>query len=252
MKYKRKKTRVSKYISSADDKASRVNKKRISRAALLFIICFFLSRIPLSESGYIKAVFTKSTGAFGVKSEELLDKTARYITDFCFGYLKNEANDDTMVFAKEEKNTASAGEKAPSVPEEEKAVFLPLIPYRGDITSEFGERVHPLSDEITFHNGIDIAANEGDEIKACFDGEVIISEYNEYSGNYIIISHMDGYTSSYAHMSKLLLGAGTKVKKGEVIGLAGSTGSATGPHLHFEIRKDGTPLDPYAICSVNE
>jgi murein DD-endopeptidase MepM/ murein hydrolase activator NlpD len=142
-------------------------------------------------------------------------------------------------------------EPAPT-PKSEKTGFLPSMPCDGELSSEFGERIHPLSGDSTFHNGIDIALDEGDPVTACFDGEVITSEYNDYSGNYVIIKHIDDYTSSYAHMSRLEVPVGTLVKKGDVIGLAGSTGSATGPHLHFEIRRGGTPLDPWKMIEMND
>lgn len=252
MKYKHKKTRVSKYISSANDKTSNKGKKRGLTAALVIVACLVFVKSPLKETEYVKKVFVKITDGFDIKASEFLDKTGEYIADFCFGYLKNETKDDALVHAENDEVLKETAVEAGTPYEEAKPRFLPIMPADGEISSEFGERVHPLNEEITFHNGIDIALSEGDEIKACFDGVITKSEYNEYSGNYILITHIDGYTSSYAHMSKLILSEGTAVKKGDVIGLAGSTGMATGPHLHFEIRNEGTPLDPYALITKNE
>ena len=125
------------------------------------------------------------------------------------------------------------------------------MPCAGEISSPFGKRVHPLSGEETTHNGIDIAANTGTDILCVEDGTVQKSEYNQFSGNFIVIAHSDGYTSSYAHLMESKVKPGDTIKKGQLIGISGSTGAVTGPHLHMEIRKDSTPVDPMTLIKVN-
>lgn len=113
------------------------------------------------------------------------------------------------------------------------------------ITSYFGNRIDPFTGKLAFHNGIDIAGNEGDEVYSAYDGIVLETGYNDRSGNYVVINH-GLWTSHYAHLSEIKVKAGQKVKKGEVIGLIGSTGRVTGPHLHFGIKileRDVNPLD---------
>jgi hypothetical protein len=96
------------------------------------------------------------------------------------------------------------------------------------------------------HNGIDFGAPLGTPVLAAADGEVITSEFDEGGyGKYIVIDHGDGYTSVYAHLSHLRVPARAQVKAGQLIGLTGSTGNSTGPHLHFEVRKRGEEQNGY-------
>jgi len=118
------------------------------------------------------------------------------------------------------------------------------VPGRTTITSYYGERMHPILKVKKMHTGIDIAANSGDTIVAANDGTVILSEYQSGYGNTVVIDHGGGITTLYAHCSKLLVKKGDEVKAGQKIALVGSTGNSTGPHLHFEVRKDGKTRDP--------
>jgi murein DD-endopeptidase MepM/ murein hydrolase activator NlpD len=113
------------------------------------------------------------------------------------------------------------------------------------ITSDFGWRTHPIFKTRRFHEGIDIGASSGADVLAVDDGEVIFSgSYGGY-GNTIIVSHGGGISTQYSHLSKLLVGQGKKVLKGDKIGLVGSTGWSTGPHLHFGVIKDGQVVNPW-------
>lgn len=112
------------------------------------------------------------------------------------------------------------------------------------ITSEYGNRYHPILKKQSFHSGIDIGAPQGTNVLAANSGEVIVAGWNNAYGNYVVINHGGGQTTLYAHMSKLLVKKGQSVKRGEKIGLVGSTGWSTGPHLHFEISIDGKTKNP--------
>jgi len=111
-------------------------------------------------------------------------------------------------------------------------------PARGTITSRFGQRWG------RFHTGVDIAAPQGSPIYAADGGTVIFSGWESGYGYLVKIDHHNGYVTYYGHASKLLVKKGDKVAKGQKIALVGSTGRATGPHLHFEVRKNGVPIDP--------
>ena len=113
-----------------------------------------------------------------------------------------------------------------------------IWPLRGRITSGFGWRWGRM------HNGIDIWARTGDPIAAARSGRVTFAGWNGGYGNLIIISHGSGVETRYAHLSRINVSVGQQVASGQVIGRAGSTGFSTGPHLHFEIRMNGTPVDP--------
>ena len=112
------------------------------------------------------------------------------------------------------------------------------------ITSRFDYRVNPVTGRYVFHTGMDLGAAQGSDIMAMKAGKVISAKYNGGYGKVVIIEHSDGIRTLYAHCSKLLVKAGEKVRKGQVIALVGSTGNSTGPHLHIEFRKGGKKYDP--------
>lgn len=113
-----------------------------------------------------------------------------------------------------------------------------VLPVPGIVTSSFGYR------EREFHAGVDLRANVGRQIAASAEGQVVYSGYMGGYGKLIIIRHSNGFTTRYAHNSANLVGEGTYVRRNQVIALAGMTGHSTGPHVHFEIRKNGVPQNP--------
>lgn len=117
-------------------------------------------------------------------------------------------------------------------------------PLRGRITSVYGVRRHPYWGGGHIHTGIDVAAPYGEVIRAADGGEVIFSGWWDGYGKAIVIDHGKNMTTLYAHMSRLYLQVGNQVKKSQIIGLVGSTGYSTGPHLHFEVRINGKPQNP--------
>lgn len=119
-----------------------------------------------------------------------------------------------------------------------------LLPVNGTISSYFGMRIHPILGERRFHHGIDIAAPEGTEIFAIRKGKVIFSGEREGYGNVVIIDHGDGLESRYAHNKVNLVSEGDIVEENTIIAKVGSTGTSTGPHLHFEIRYNGEATNP--------
>lgn len=118
------------------------------------------------------------------------------------------------------------------------------VPSSSVITSPFGMRYHPILKQSRMHTGIDIAAETGVSIVAAADGQVIFAGYYGGYGYAVIIDHGDGISTLYGHNSALLVKEGDMVERGQVIAKAGSTGLSTGPHLHFEVRKNGVPVDP--------
>ena len=118
------------------------------------------------------------------------------------------------------------------------------IPTSGQITSRFGSRIHPVLGYRRFHAGIDFGAPYGTRIMAADSGKVIFSGWYGGYGNSVIIDHGGGLTTLYAHASRLSVSEGQSVLKGQSIAAVGSTGLSTGPHLHFEIRRNGNPVDP--------
>lgn len=129
--------------------------------------------------------------------------------------------------------------------------FPHTTPLYGVVTSPFGYRQHPILKSRGFHTGIDIAGSAGAEIGAFADGEVIDVGYNQVYGNYILLLHEDDYRSFYGHASKIIARKGEFVTIGQTIAEVGTTGLSTGPHLHFEVRKNKTRLDPMLFVVPN-
>ncbi|MBN1298647.1 MAG: M23 family metallopeptidase [Actinobacteria bacterium] len=121
-----------------------------------------------------------------------------------------------------------------------------MWPVAGRLRSGFGYRIHPIFGYRRFHSGIDLAAPSGTLIYSADGGEIIHTGYDGGYGYSIMVYHGGGFATWYAHLSRILVNVGQRVERGEVIGLVGSTGWSTGPHLHFEVRINGAAQDPLA------
>ena len=123
-----------------------------------------------------------------------------------------------------------------------------MWPTDGPLTSRYGMRRHPIYHDLRFHAGIDIGAPIGQVVVAAADGTVVFSGAESGYGTLVVVDHGNvggkDLATAYAHMSALLVGRGQVVHRGDVVGRVGSEGNSTGPHLHFEVRRDGDPVDP--------
>lgn len=117
-------------------------------------------------------------------------------------------------------------------------------PINARMTSRFGMRFHPILHRMRMHTGLDFGAPVGSGIHAAADGVVIAAQVMRGYGNVVMVDHGGGVSTVYAHCSRFYVGRGTKVKRGQVIAAVGNTGLSTGPHLHFEIRINGHPVNP--------
>lgn len=122
-----------------------------------------------------------------------------------------------------------------------------VMPVQGKVTSGFGYRIHPITGSRSFHTGIDLAAPEGTPIAAAYGGTVQETGYTSGRGNYILLSHSDNLQTLYCHLSEIQVQTGDAVDAGGTIGLVGTTGMSTGPHLHFELRVDGVRCNPVYV-----
>ncbi|MBI4446491.1 MAG: M23 family metallopeptidase [Acidobacteria bacterium] len=118
------------------------------------------------------------------------------------------------------------------------------MPVRGYPSDGFGNRLDPFNGEPDFHVGVDISAPYGNKVIATADGMVLFAGRSLGYGKMVSLDHKFGISTRYGHLSRLAVGTGQKVKKGDVIGYVGSTGRATGPHLHYEVRLNNQPLNP--------
>ena len=133
----------------------------------------------------------------------------------------------------------------------ERAFFLGIL-FRfplpsARLTSSFGMRSNPFTGHPTFHAGIDLAAPLGTEVYAARDGQVVATGIDTVLGNFVRLDHGDGYETVYGHLSVVLISLHQQVRSGTILGRVGSTGMSTGPHLHFEIRRQGHPRDPVPL-----
>lgn len=120
-------------------------------------------------------------------------------------------------------------------------------PVAGHITSYFGYRYHPILHFSRFHAGVDFGASWGSPIVAAADGQVVGAGWTGGYGRQVRISHGGGIVTSYSHMSEIVAEPGSIVRRGQLIGYVGSSGLSTGPHLHYEVKKDGTPVNPLSV-----
>jgi len=124
---------------------------------------------------------------------------------------------------------------------------LVIWPVSGRISSRFGYRPNPFTGIRQFHNGLDIVGPVDSAIKAAMDGRVAETGYSAVFGNFVILTHPEGYQTLYAHLNKITVKQGQSVRQGGSVGLLGSTGYSTGPHLHFGVFKRGAAMDPLKL-----
>jgi murein DD-endopeptidase MepM/ murein hydrolase activator NlpD len=126
------------------------------------------------------------------------------------------------------------------------STYTPAIwPVLGHITDSFGERLDPFSGEGAFHTGVDVSADYGAPVHATADGIITIAENHAGYGRLVVIDHGFGITTWYAHLSSFSAIAGARVKRGEVVGYTGISGRSTGPHVHYEVRVNNAPVNPW-------
>ena len=125
------------------------------------------------------------------------------------------------------------------------SIVFPLMEAR--VSSKYGPRRHPIRKVVRHHSGIDLAAPKNSHVRTVAAGMVVFADSYSGYGKLVTIKHPDGYTSLYGHLAEILANPGTQVDAGELIGRVGSTGLASGPHLHFEWRKDGRSIDPLKV-----
>ena len=200
-----------------------------------------------NELGHLKEGLEKQQKGFQLESLKAQEKQIR---ESVLLYLAEEAKteqDKNLLEAKADRNML-----APLIYQEdgfemESNTLLEeeyTMPTTGKETSPFGWRVHPVTQNRSLHQGIDLANDAGTPIRATKSGIVTVADYNEVSGNNVLIRHYDGQETAYYHMQKRLVERGQSVGQGEVIGLMGTTGRSTGNHLHFELRINQVQVDP--------
>ena len=125
-----------------------------------------------------------------------------------------------------------------------------LWPVMGRVTSSFGERIDPFNGEGAFHRGVDISCDYGEPVIAPADGEVAFADFMNGYGRAIILEHGHGLSTLYGHLSSFAVVAGQQIHRGDIIGYIGDSGRSTGPHLHYEVRINDVPVNPYKYLRI--
>lgn len=238
---------------------SKKDYKLFKRMILQIIICLLIYAIfyMITTTNYIfsESVISQTSSIlnYDINFNDLYKKGKNYIKGVITN--KNSSNETTENTTQEEindnGNTENIAQVKSTTQMEKDADYLKknyefIRPVNGKITSGFGEREVTSKIMTKDHKGIDIAANQGTEIKSAIDGQVIEADNNSQYGNFIKIKNNDLITV-YAHCEKLKVSKEENIKKGDVIATVGSTGNSTGPHLHFEIRLSNRYIDPRFI-----
>jgi murein DD-endopeptidase MepM/ murein hydrolase activator NlpD len=126
-----------------------------------------------------------------------------------------------------------------------------LWPVEGQITGSFGERTDPFNGEGAFHTGVDIGAAMGQPVVAPADGVVTFADFMGGYGRAVMVDHGHGISTRYGHLSSYIVVAGQHIHRGDTIGYVGLSGRSTGPHLHYEVRINDTPVNPYKYLRIN-
>jgi len=124
-----------------------------------------------------------------------------------------------------------------------------LWPLQGRLLSTFGKRIDPFSGEGAFHTGVDLSAAVGTAVKAAADGVISVAEFYGGYGRLVVVDHGNGMQTYYAHLSRINVIPGQEVRRGQIVGLSGASGRVTSPHLHYEVRQGGTPINPYIFLA---
>lgn len=170
-----------------------------------------------------------------VETQDRIERLSRQIA------MQSKSLDTIANLVKEKENMLSAIPNLKPVREDKLHESISVL-------SGFGVRIHPIYKVKKFHKGIDFSADTGTAIQATGDGEVVQAGRDGGYGNCVIIRHGYGYETLYGHMSKIDVHVGQKVKRGQRIGLIGSSGAATGPHCHYEVHLNGQVINPLPYC----
>ena len=229
---------------------------KITMPALSDDISYEISKVLITEHEQTVSVMELGKSIYGGNSFETLNDNekipVREVINFenVLPLPKEKASEEPEVSPKVEAFLESQEKYSDLSVPANVSYDMPELPFKhtspvfGCKSSGFGYRLHPIIGGIKYHYGTDFAADTGEEVCAFADGKVrAIGEESGGYGKYIIIDHSDGYSTLYAHCSQILVSSG-EVKKGDVIAYVGQTGAATGPHLHFELMRDETYLNP--------
>lgn len=229
---------------------------QVAVCAFVILLIFLAGKFSPSTFQFIKDEFGRIMSV-DMSTEELVD-SAKGAAQSVMGSAEEQPEETTA--AEETKDEELNGEGGEDAEDTAVAVMASLgkndkitVPVSGRITSRYGYRTNPISGKYGLHTGVDIAADEGTNIVAAYNGVVKDTGYGVKKGNYVLMEHSDGTETLYCHCSEVLVEEGTVLRAGETIALVGSTGWSTGPHLHLEIHnKNGSTVDPLSVIKEKD
>lgn len=231
---------------------------QVAVCAFVILLIFLAGKFSPSTFEFIKDEFGQIMSV-DMSSQELVD-SAKGAAQSVMGSAEEETAETATTTEDKTKEEELNGEGGEDTEDTAVAVMASLgkndkitVPVNGRITSRYGYRTNPISGKYGLHTGVDIAADEGTNIVAAYNGVVKDTGYGVKKGNYVLMEHSDGTETLYCHCSEVLVEEGTVLRAGETIALVGSTGWSTGPHLHFEIHnKNGSTVDPLSVIKEND
>jgi len=237
------------YLTSKGDKQEQEKQQLLSQIAQL------KSKLPAAEAAALTDASNKSSAQSYIESiQGKLQKINDYLRKRGLaGFSTKDVGGDNS-----SSNGASDNEKYSLYDEYlgrllNSVAFTPMgYPRLSSITSGFGYRANPFdSESAELHPGVDFKGATGDPVHVTADGKVVFTGRKSGYGNCIIVQHKNDFQTLYGHLSRINVEDGQQVKTGEVIGKVGSTGRTTGPHLHYEVRKNGKPINPVKFLTLN-
>ncbi|HTU69238.1 MAG TPA: peptidoglycan DD-metalloendopeptidase family protein [Candidatus Baltobacteraceae bacterium] len=209
------------------------------------------TQLELDDEEHAQAQARDQLGALAQERQNLVAiadqqrrRVATEVADMEGLSASEEAQLESLIQEREREEEAQRKAEGIAAPEVTGAARMFDWPVSGPVTSPFGWRSNPFGGAPEFHQGLDIAAPMGTTITASAAGTVIMAQWYGGYGNYILIDDGGGYSTGYGHLSAFYVSVGQQVKQGQAIGAIGCTGECTGPHVHFEIRINGKPVDP--------
>ncbi len=215
-------------------------------------------RETVEESGLFEGGFGKSiyTDLFDQEiSLSMSRRGALGISDLIYKSLSERESAKVSEPGQTKETEAGSGTKAPATTEqpsplcEGEDISDLQLPVHAHISSAFGMRKDPISHQARFHKGLDLAAPEGMRVVSALPGTVVSAGYMSGYGNTVLVQHADGVQTRYGHLGTISVKAGDVVNSETNLGTVGNTGRSTGPHLHFEVIRMGTPVDPLAVLN---